>query len=386
MMGPHPDGTLPTFMDVVQRVLTLLKICGDDGRWSFPGTDICPHDDSYRAWYDEKAPDKLQSFGFWKPSTPQGDGRPTVYDVARFLLTREQMQSCQELPPWISPESSFEESVQAFAEELGVDPSRVDRKVYAMICDLRSVEDVIRSPLLIRDSKANLLKCYGRALQIGEIRTWSTQGLRYPVVVADEEEACTLWAQMKITSGPRRGHSIADTGLCAAATRNKWYQFFVAPSGTCSFGGMLEENVPDGVCAEMSASAASINAQLVSRDEKVKADRTHKLVAEHACRTARNESESNNRRAVRFAANHAKAKREEAPYSPSGPSHKPSKPRPTRRTDDVTRAKRVAEADEGRDAEAAHTRALHDNEAMRVQQLQEQREYRRVATAIQRGD
>lgn len=385
MMKPEPDGTLPTFMDVAGRVLAMLQIFGDNGACIFPGTDVCPHDDSFRAWYDDqKAHDVLECF--WKPSDLKDNARPTVYDVAKFILIQDQMRISQEPPPWMSPEDSFEESVDAFAEELGAHPSRVDREVYAMLCNLRSVEDVIKSPLLTRSSKANLLKSYKRAQQSGACRMWSTQGLNRPVIVADDEEARTALAQIKVTSGPKRGLIIAETGLCAAATRNKWYQFCVAPSGTCSFAGMREENVPDAVCAEMRAAAASINALLVSREEKAKADRSHKLAAEHARQTARNKSESNDRRAIRAAANHAKATREEAPYSPSGSSHKSPKPGPTRRTDDVTRAKRAAEADEGRGAEAAHTRALRDKEAMRVQQLEEQREYRRVATAIQRGD
>lgn len=388
MMKPHEDGTLPTFMDVASRVHVLLTVCGDDGKWSFPGTDICPHDDSYRAWLSSES-HKFSHDHFFKQSLfeeePKAD-RPTVLDVARLWLLRERMQSTHEPPPWKAPDSDLEESLVEFAAELGVPPERVDRKVYTMLCELRSVEDVVRSPLLLRGSKTKLLQSYANARQTGKVRVFSTQGLNYPLVMADEEEVCTPWAQMRITSGPWRGHTIAEAGLCSIATRDVWYNFHVAPSGTCSFSGTSVQNVPARVSDELRAIAEQVNAQLVSRKETAEADRAGKLAAEHARQTARNESESEKRRAIRTSARHAKMTKEEASYTPSGPSHKTPKSRYTCRVDDITRAKRATEAEKGRNAAAAHEGELRDKEAKRVQELEEQREYRRIAAAIQQGD
>ena len=387
-MRPNEDGTPATFMDVANRVYLLLRECGDDGKWITPGLDICPHDDSFRAWLSNELSSLREHKPFFKVSSQEFDDKGTVLDIARLWLAQDQLESSDEPLPWLPPGETAESTLVAFATEIGAPPERIDREVYAMLCDLHSVEDMVRSKLFLRNTKTKLLMSYANARRTGKSRVFSTQGLKHPVVMVDKEDMTTHWDQLKITEGPWRGRTIAETGLFHDATRFKYYNFLVWPNGSCAFAGMQEEDVPDAVRAELDVVREQVNAKIASNIERANAERARRLASHDARQRELNESESAQQRARRAAAERAKHNKEERGYTPTGPSHKTPKPKHTRcaNADDVTRAIRATEAEKGRHAALQHQKALDDKEEMRVQQLEAQLENRRIATKIQQGD
>lgn len=388
LTGLHEDGTQPTFMDVAHRVYAFLCITGDDKKLKWPGTDECPRDESYRAWRDSFSNATVGGFfrGVSSEESETAD-RPNVYDIAMFWLSQDSMEQTKEPLPWIAPDDSIEESLVAFAAEQGIPSEQVDSEVYAMLCNLRTVEDVVRSPLLLKSAKKAMLTSYAKARASGYMRVFLTQGTTNAVIKPSPEEAATPFGSLKLPWGS----TMTQMGLNSSAMRNQFYQFAISPTGTCSFMGMKEADVPAAVNDEMTAVVEAVNAMLVSKAEKAEqaaADAAIRQATHEARQTELNRAESEAQRARRAAAS-ARKMRQDRPYTASGPHKTPtskSKNRATEPEGEVARARRAAEAEEGRTAQAAHEKALKEKEMLRVQHLEEQLNHRRTANAIQHGD
>jgi len=377
-MGNHEDGTPPTFMDVVDRVVVLMQIFqGAYGGYRSPGLDVCPHDDSYHRWLNERS-----GVSWLKALQCHDPLAATVWDVAKVLVVDQVQHQTGALLPWT--QMPVDESLVYFAKELDVPPERIDKKVCSMLCNLHSVEDMLRSPLFLKKTKLSFLACFAKARETREVRTFGTQGLTKSVVLLTEEELQSPVRQM--LSKLKAPASITNSFL-RKSIRNKAYLFRVSFNGDCEFSGLAEQELGDEIDEIFDTLIERYNSDVAASKQKAEEAHARKVAAHEAWQTALHKAESEARLARRKAADKAKQCKKEPVYTPSGPSHSTPKPRANiEHVDDVTNAKRVTTAEESREAVASHELALQKKEALRLSQLEEQRKYRQLATAIQQGD